>query len=334
MWRAEMDRVTKLTAGVVLLAALIVPPLYADETGLEAAKHSFAKGNYKEAISLLQRAAETDKKNGELYLWLTRSYLELDAYDDAVKSGEQAIAINPQNSEYHRWLGEALGAKADHASMFSAYSLAKRTQKEFEAASQLDEHNYDAIQDLIEYDCTAPGVAGGGEEKAQPWIQKLMAMDAAEGHYATGICRSQKKDYAASDAEFAKSLESKPKAANRIFDIADYFGQRKQPAKVLQALALGEQIAPRDPRNKFYRGTAYVEGNEKPAEAERLLKEYLQEAPMNSNFPRPWAAHLMLGRLKESQKNTSGAREEYEAALKLNPKYKQAQEALKQLGGK
>jgi len=38
--------------------------------------------------------------------------------------------------------------------------------------------------------------------------------------------------------------------------------------------------------------------------------------------------------LKESQKNTSGAREEYEAALKLNPKYKQAQEALKQLGGK
>jgi len=62
---------------------------------------------------------------------------------------------------------------------------------------QLDARNFDAQQDLIQYDCTAPGMVGGGEEKAQPLIEKLMKMDAAEGHYATGICRAQKKDYAA-----------------------------------------------------------------------------------------------------------------------------------------
>jgi len=80
--------------------------------------------------------------------------------------------------------------------MLSAYSLARKTQKEFEAAVQLDARNFDAQQDLIEYDCTAPGIVGGGEEKAQPLIEKLMKMDAAEGHYATGICREQKKNYA------------------------------------------------------------------------------------------------------------------------------------------
>jgi hypothetical protein len=36
--------------------------------------------------------------------------------------------------------------------------------------------------------------------------------------------------------------------------------------------------------------------------------------------------------LQESQKNPAGARSEYQAALKLNGKYKLAQEALKQLG--
>jgi len=70
---------------------------------------------------------------------------------------------------------------------------------------------------------------------------------------------------------------------------------------------------------------------QKPAEAEKLLREYLQLAPMNSEYPRPWAAHYWLGQLQESQKNPAGARGEYQAALKLNGKYKPAQEALKQL---
>jgi TolA-binding protein len=72
--------------------------------------------------------------------------------------------------------------------------------------------------------------------------------------------------------------------------------------------------------------------NEKPAEAEKLLREYLDIAPMNSEYPRPWVAHYWLGRFEESRKNPAAARGEYQAALKLNGKYKPAQEALKQLG--
>jgi len=81
------------------------------------------------------------------------------------------VAINPQSSVYHQWLGEAYGQKAAHASMLSAYPLARKTQKEFETAVQLDEHNFDAAQDLVEYDCTAPSIVGGGEDKAQPLIR-------------------------------------------------------------------------------------------------------------------------------------------------------------------
>jgi tetratricopeptide (TPR) repeat protein len=316
----------------VLVCLTLAAAARAEETPLEKAKGAFEKGEYTQAVEILKSAAGSEPNNGDIFVLLARSYLELNQYDAAANSAEKAVAINPKDSNYHRWLGEAYGAKADHASMLSAYSLARKTQKEFTAAVELDERNFDAQQDLIQYDCTAPGMVGGGEEKAQPLIEKLMKMDAAEGHYATGICRAQKKDYAAADAEFAKALDGKPKTANRIYDIGDYFVQRKNVEKLLSVAAAGEDFAPHDPRGKFYRGVALILQGEKPAEAEKLLKDYLQLAPMNSDYPRPWAAHYWLGRLQESQKNPGGARSEYQAALKLNGKYKLAQEALKQLG--
>jgi tetratricopeptide (TPR) repeat protein len=318
----------------VTIAILLLSPCAAraEETLLEKGKSAFEKGEYARVIAILKSAESGQPNNGDLYVLLARSYLELNQYDAAVNSAEKAVAINPRNSDYHRWLGEAYGAKADHASMLSAYSLARKTQKEFDAAVQLDARNFDAQQDLIEYDCTAPGMVGGGEEKAQPLIEKLMKLDAAEGHYAMGICRAQKKNYEAADAEFARALENKPKTAKRIYDIGDYFLQRKNPEKLLAVAAVGEELAPQDSRGKFYRGAALILEGQKPAEAEKLLREYLQIAPMNSEYPRPWTAHYWLGKLQENQKNPAGARGEYQTALKLNAKYKPAQEALKQLG--
>lgn len=325
-------RATKLICAGLACLMLLAVAACAQETPLEKAKAAFEKDEYTQAIEILKTGTAAETANGDLYVLLARAYLELNQYDAAVNSAEKAVAINPKNSEYHRWLGEAYGAKADHASMLSAYSLARKTQKEFAAAVELDAHNFDAQQDLIEYDCTAPGMVGGGEEKAQPLIEKLMTIDAAEGHYATGICRAQKKNYEAADGEFAKALESKPKTAKRVYDIGDYFLQRKNAAKLLVVANAGEELAPRDPRGKFYRGVGLTLQNEKLPEAEKLLREYLERAPVNSEYPRPWVAHYWLGRLQENRKNPSGARGEYQAALKLNGKYKPAQEALKQLG--
>jgi len=47
---------------------------------------------------------------------------------------------------------------------------------------------------------------------------------------------------------------------------------------------------------------------------------------MTSQPATPWAAHT-VGRLQESPKNPGGARSEYQAALKLNGKYKLARKA-------
>jgi len=326
-----VSRMKWLLAGLCIASTAIAAANVKQEAGLEAGRRAYEASEYTRAILALQTAAAKEPQNGDVQLLLAKSYLELQQHDPAIKSAEKAVAIDPQNSIYHEWLGRAYGEKADHAGWFSAISLAKKTRKEFETAVRLDARNYSARQALIEFDCSAPGLVGGGEEKALPQIKQLAEMDAAEGHYAAGNCRRQKKDFAVTDEEFAKALESNPKSAELIYDIGDYGVKRSQPERLLAVADMGERVAPGDPRGKFYRGVALVLKKESPEEAERLLREYAKKAPLRSGYPRSAAAHAWLGRLFEDQSRMEDAAKEFESALKLDPKNKMAQESLKRL---
>ena len=299
---------------------------------LEAGRRAYESSNYWEAVHTLQAAAAKEPQNGDIQLLLTKSYLELQERDAAIDSAEKAVAIDPKSSAYHEWLGRAYGEKADHSSMFSAMGLARKTHREFETAVQLDERNFSARQALIEFDCSAPGIVGGGEDKAKPEIEKLRSMDASEWHYALGNCRRQKKDFTTADAEFKLALESQPKSAELIFDIGDYAVKRSQAERLMEVAERGAHAAPADPRGMFYRAVGLILKNEKQEDAERLLREYLQKAPIRTGYPRYATAHEWLGRLYESKGEKESAAKEYRAALQLEPKNRTARESLKRLG--
>ena len=326
-----VSRTKWLPAALCIASTAMAAATVKQEAGLDAGRRAYEASDYAKAIQALQLAAAKEPQNGDVQLLLVKSYLELQEHDPAIKCAEKAVAIDPQNSIYHEWLGRAYGEKAGHASWFSAISFAKKTRKEFETAVQLDGMNYSARQALIEFDCSAPGIVGGGEEKALPQIKQLAEMDAAEGHYATGNCRRQKKDFDVADHEFGKALESNPRSAELIYDIGDYAAKRGQPERLLTVADVGERLAAGDPRGKFYRGVALVLKKENPEDAERLLREYAKKAPVRSGYPRPAVAHVWLGRLFEDQNWIEDAAKEFEAALKLDPKNKMAQEALKRL---
>lgn len=321
-----------LLAALLLSLAVQAIAGRAQEAPLDAARRAYERTDYAAAIAILDEAAAKEPDNGEIQLLLTKAHIGVEQFNSAEKSGERAVAINPKNSEYHNWLGQAYGGKADHSSVFTAYSLARKTRREFETAVQLDGRNFDAAQHLVEYDCTAPSFVGGGEEKAQPLIQKLLLLDASQGHYAAGNCRRLKKDFATADAEFVKALESHPKSLDIIEEIAGYFANRGLPERVLSAADAAEAAAPADPRGQFFRAMGWILQGEKLPDAETILLNYIHAVPRHPTYPGPWAAHYWLGQLYEKQKNLPAARGEYGAALKLNAKYKKAQDALKRLG--
>ena len=321
---------------LVLLAGLLagemgVSAAVRQSDALEAGRQAYERSDYAKAVLELQTAATKETQNGEIQLLLTKSYLELQERDAAITSAERAVAIDPKSSVYHEWLGRAYGEKADHTSMFSALGLARKTHREFEIAVELDEKNFPAWQALIEYYCEAPGIVGGGEEKAKPEVEKLQAMDASEGHFAAGVCRKQKKEFGAADAEFKLALENHPKRADLIYDIGDYAMRHNQAEQLAEVVKLGEQVAPSDPRGMFYKAVSLILKNEKPEAAEKLLREYLQKAPKRAEYPRYSAAHEWLGRMYENKGDKKSAEKEYQAAQQLDPKDKSVRESLKRV---
>lgn len=297
--------------------------------GIEGALRAYTQGDYSKAVQILQAASQSEPQNGEIHLLLAKSYFEMEERDRAVASAERAVEIDPKNSVYHEWLGRTYGEKADHAGWFSALSLAKKARREFATAVELNEWNYGAMQALIEFDCSAPGIAGGGDDKALREIEKLSSLDAAEGHYARGNCRRQKKDFAEADAEFTKALEGNPKSADLVYDIADYAMKRDQADRLVSLVETGEKLDPKDARGAFYLAVSQILREEKTGEAEKTIREYLSKVPRRSSYPSPAMAHYWLGRLAESRKQKDAALSEYETALKLEPKNRYASEALK-----
>src|SRR5262249_16055203 len=150
-------------------------------------------------------------------------------------------------------------------------------------------------------------------------------------HYAAGNCRRQKKDFATADEEFTKALQVHPKSAELIYDIGDYALKRAEADRLIAVADAGEKGDANDPRGTVYRAAGLMLKNERAEEWERLVREYLKHAPVRTTYPRPSMTHYWLGRLHQQQGKNGEAATEYEAALKLDPKNKVAQEALKKI---
>ncbi len=304
----------------------------AESKVLAEAKSAFATGDYPKAIEILNREAAVSPRDAAVQYLLARCYFESEEFDGAIAPAEAAVSLEPKNSLYHELLGRVYGEKADRSGWLRALSLAKKARKEFEIAVRLDEHNFSAMQALIEFDCSAPSIASGGEGKARPEIEKLSALDAAEGRYAAGNCRRQKKDFAAADSEFRKSLAMHPKSPDLIYDIGDFYMKRGQPDGLRIALVEGERAAPpADPRANFYRAVIYTLEKKDPAGATKMLREFLANVPKRNEYPSKAMAHYWLGRIQQNQNDETSAKKEYQEALNLEPKNRLANEALKHL---
>ena len=322
----------RFVAWVLLFGAVFCYPLaFAAAEVPEEAEHAFALGDYPKAIEILNHAASSSPNDAAVYHLLARSYFENGQLDSAVASAEKSVALAPGNSAFHELLGHLYGEKAGRSGWLSALSLAKKTRREFEVAVQLDARNFSAMQALIEFDCSAPGMAGGGDDKARPEIQKLSSLDAAEGSYAAGNCRRQKKDFEAADAEFQKSLALHPKSVDLIYDIGDHYMKRGQADRLWVVVKEGQRAGPADSRGDFYRAVALVMQKEKPAESAALIRDYLARAPKRDNYPSKAMAHYWLGRIQENLNDAASAKKEYREAVSLEPKNRLANEALKRL---
>ncbi|HYH05994.1 MAG TPA: tetratricopeptide repeat protein [Thermoanaerobaculia bacterium] len=259
-----------------------------------------------------------------------KAALEKNEDEKAAGLFEKAVAAQPNNAEYHYYLGSAYGEWAQSAGMLKKASLAKKVKASFERAVQLNPRHFEARFGLITFYLVAPGFMGGSEEKALEQAAEMKKLDPLMGHRAFArVYRSQKKNDLARK-EMIDAVREQPTSAAAHFYLGNAYFSDKDYKQALHeyeyALKLDANYLPA----VFRIGVVAAESNTDHARGEASLKRYLAHKP-DVHEPSLALAWFYLGKLYEKQGRKADAKSAYLAAQKLVPEQEEVKAALKRV---
>jgi tetratricopeptide (TPR) repeat protein len=293
---------------------------------LAQANQALQNGEADKALGLLGSLPQSGTQMAEAQNLACRVRYTLEQWDAAVSDCEQSVRLDGQNSNYHLWLGRAVGEKADRASFMTAYSLGKRVRVEFEAAVKLDPRNAEALSDLGDFYKEAPGIVGGGMDKAESIAAQLGKVDPAGAHQLRARMAESRKDYGTAEAEFKQAIAIDAHPADDWTTLASFYRRRQRWQDLDSAVHSAEIAAAKSPHSGvalFDAAGVLIESNRNPEFAAKLLEEYLAGTSKSEEAP-AFEAHLRLARLKKQLGDTAGAQHQKAAALALAHDYKPA----------
>lgn len=298
--------------------------------GTGSAADLLSEGRVDDALRQLKARISESPNDAEAYHMLSRAYYSLGQWDRAIEAGQQAVSRAPNNSEYHLWLGRAYGEKAEHSSFMAALGLAKKTRTEFETAVQLDSQNRSARSDLAEFYVEAPGIVGGGKDKARQQASQVAGIDPAMAHWIQARVAEKEKKLDVAENEFRAAIESARDKAPYWVNLASFYRRIARPDEMERAI--NQAVAVNHSRNTVLYDSAemlFRVGRNLPAAAQ-MVRNYLASPDKVEDAP-AFQAHYLLGSILEKQGNKQAAAGEYRAALSLASSFSSAQEALKRV---
>ncbi len=296
---------------------------------LARANAQLQAGDADGALAALRVLPQAGANQAEALNLSCRVHYILQHWDQAASECQKAVQLDGGNARYHLWLARALGEKASHASFLSAYSLGKQVHTEFEAAARLDPHDPEILADLGDFYQQAPGIVGGGADKAERVAQQLDAIDPARAHQLRARLAETQKDFGTAEREFKAAIAASPHPAPHWTTLASFFRRRQRWQDVEAAIHSALATAGHDKHATIalYDGAGVlIESKRDPALAAKMLENYLSADSRTEEGP-AFEAHLRLARLKSYLGDAAAAERERNAALALAHDYKPALEA-------
>jgi tetratricopeptide (TPR) repeat protein len=304
----------------------VVLPLSALPAAADSAKEMLAAGRIDEAITALNGRLSSAPADAESSNLLCRSYFALEEWNRAETACKRAVALDSGNGRFHLWLGRVYGEKADRASFLSAAGLAGKTRDEFQRAVQLNPQDIDARLDLAEFYVEAPGIVGGGEDKAREQARSIGANDPAREHWVYARIAEKKKDAQSAEREYREQIKLSNGDAEAWLNYALFLRRQRRFDEM-------EQTILKLSRSPMSRLDVLVEAAQILFRAERnypfavqLLNRYLATGPVEE--APAFKAHYLLGMVLEKQGEKAGAAEQYRASLALVSNWGLAKQAL------
>ncbi len=311
-----------LSASLLAVVAFAYPA-HADPNTLAEANAALQSGEATKALSLLESIPQSGPEAANASNIACRVQFTLRQWSAAAKACAQAVRLDGQNSDYHMWLGRALGEQAGAASFFSAYSLGKRARVEFETAVRLNPRNAPALSDLGEFYVDAPGIVGGGLDKAESVALELDRVDPTRAAILRGRIASARKDYASTERYYKQAIQLSAHPSREWATLASFYRHQKMWSQMESAVRSCAEAAAKDPHSGvalFNGASVLVQANRDPELAARMLEDYLNGPSKTEEGP-AFQAHLWLASLKAQLGDKAGSQREQAAAEALAGKF-------------
>ena len=307
-----------------LLAGLAVSGPVSLAQALDAARQQAREGKADAAIAILQ----TQSRSADAQALLCEVYGSIDRYDDAIRACETAAQISPNSSAAALHLAIAYGNKASHSGSLTGMRMVGKIRSNFERAVQLDGKSAEALSDLGQFYVEAPGVVGGGLDKAKALLPRLQAVSPERGHRLAGMIAAKANDEATAVQEFQAELAVE-RSAEAYVDLAQFNRRRKHYDEAASnAHAAIEKDGARGGDTVDAAQVLLGLKRDIPF-AQDALRRYIAHPHASAVTPLAHV-HTMLGESLASTGDNAAAQEHFRAALALAKDYAPARKALGQ----
>jgi tetratricopeptide (TPR) repeat protein len=252
--------------------------------------------------------------------------------DGAIKAAGAVLKAEPNNVAYLNAIGGLYCDKAQKANVLTRFSWANKCVGTWERAVAIDPKYIDVRFSLIQYYAQAPGIAGGGVEKAREQAKAIAALDAFRGELAWANLAQLEKQIDVAERHLKRAAEIDPTGMRGPGALASFYATQKRWA---EANAVFEDRLAKNANDTFaaFQLARLLQmENGDQSRATRLFDQYLA-APAVPDGPSHADAWFRKGEILAKQGRKSDAATAFGEALKLVPGHPGATRALKQLKG-
>jgi tetratricopeptide (TPR) repeat protein len=274
-------------AALVCALFLAVAPLGAENTS--KAEELYKRTDFTGSISLLNG---NSKDAAELFL-LGRNYFMLGDFKRSTEYLQKASGADANNSEYEDWLGRAYGRRAETANLLSAPGYANKARQAFERAVALDPGNRDALSDLFDYYLEAPGLMGGGYDKASAVARKMATVDPPQAYFAEAQLAQKRKEFSTAEQQLRQAIAAAPHQVGHIIALAKFLANQGRTRESDEVFAKAEQVSPNAPQVWLARADVLIKQKRDLQEARNLLQKYVQAPITVDDPPKQYALQLL-----------------------------------------
>lgn len=302
------------------------------ETQIETAKTRFASRNFLSAQGVFKRAADCGGVEGAA-LWAGRTLLEMGKPRDATPYLEDAVRTDGVASEASVWLAIAAFDTVKKVGLFRKSEFAKKGRNTLERVIRANPGSARARFTLATFYLSAPGIIGGGDDKAMATAAPLSDLDPALHHRFRARVAKDDERWDDATRQYNESLFYTANA-NTYWEAGQFQIERNDGG---EAMSLTDAARTSLPNNRCFdlllgqvallTGTRLEEARDAARKFNDGSTKYCSRRDMSLE------GYLVQGRLHERLGEKEEAKLTYSTVFILDPDNDQAKRAMRRLGG-